>query len=84
MKYRNNQVILGKVLECTESKIGISEIISKSNTNYGRIKPLLLKLVDSEMLIKIEKEYVITEKGRVYLETWRKFHSLSQSFGLEL
>jgi predicted transcriptional regulator len=48
----------------------------------------LLNLTGSGLINKIEFDgkhtFVITQKGRQYLETYEKFANVAQSFGLEL
>ena len=84
MLNRNNNQILTHVLDLTQSKIRATDLIRKTNTNHGRIKNILYKLTSTEMVVKFDNFYVITPKGRLYLENWKKFYDFSQSFGLEI
>ncbi len=84
VKYRSNNQIVIDFLECTQEEINIGTLIRKSNTNWAKTKSLLEKLIKSELVIKFEKDFLITEKGRQYLESYKKFSNLAKSFGLEL
>jgi predicted transcriptional regulator len=84
VKYRNTQEIICNVLECTESSIKVGDLIRKTNTNHTKIKKFLGKLIDCNLIVSFENNYLITENGRKYLESYKKFSTLSESFGLEL
>jgi predicted transcriptional regulator len=72
------------VLECTESTIKVADLIRKSNTNHQKMKKFLGKLIDCKLVTSFENGYLITDDGRKYLESYKKFSKLSESFGLEL
>lgn len=84
MIYRNNQQIISQVLDHTQSKVTATKLIQKTNSNHKTIKTILEKLTSTNMVIKFENSFVITQKGRVYLDSWKKFSALSNAFGLEL
>ena len=81
---RNNNQLLTQVLEHTKSKISVSGLIRNTGTNHSRIKIILCRLLDTDLIVRFERDFVITNKGRVYLENWKKFYDFSQTFGLEL
>lgn len=90
--YRNsNQIaesILQSVSESGMDGIKTTQLLHKSNLSHGRLKTFVSKLVQSNLINKIEVKnktiFIITENGRVYLDEYRKFSDLVDSFGLEL
>lgn len=81
---RNSTQIMGEILELTQSKVPTSTILRSVNVPHPRFKGFVGKLLESGLLVKIGKDYVITDNGRVYLEEYKKFHNIANSFGLEL
>ena len=92
MQYRNsNQItecILQSVSDSGNDGIKVTELLHKSNLSHGRFKTFANKLVQSNLINKIETKkkitYIITDNGRLYLDEYRKFSSIAESFGLEL
>ena len=84
MNYRDNTKLLALVLDNTQSKIAITKLQAVTNTNHSRLKLLLTKLVSSELIVSFDNKHVITEKGRIMLESWKKSNYLAESFGLEI
>ena len=66
----------------------VSQIILKSNISYSRLQKLVYNLSSSGLVNKIEYEkkqtFVITEKGRLLLQEYKKFSDLAGIFGLEM
>ena len=62
--------------------------VSKANLPHARLSKFLTNLTGSGLINKIEFDgkntFVITPKGRQYLESYQKFSNVAQSFGLEL
>ena len=88
MIYRSQQQIFAEVLEVCESNVAITDLCRKANLPYGRLKKLSQNLISSGLLNTIEYDgkntFVITEKGKLYLEEYRRFSDISESFGLEM
>ena len=92
MKYRNSSQINTTILEITSvvGREGIkpTNLMRKSNIPHNRFTQFLAKLVSNDLINKIENDgkhtYIITEKGRLYLEEYKKFQDLAESFGMEL
>jgi predicted transcriptional regulator len=90
--YRTSMQILGDLLSATEQSgqagIKTTALISKANLPHSRLSKFLSNLTGSGLINKIEFDgkhtFVITQKGRQYLETYVKFANVAQSFGLEL
>jgi len=83
---------MSQVLENVDSAgmegIVITHIIQKSNLSHSRLQKLIQNLTGSGLINKIEYNnkftFVITEKGRLFLEEYRKFMDFGMSFGLEI
>jgi predicted transcriptional regulator len=90
--YRTSIQILGDLLTATEQSgqegIKTTALISKANLPHSRLSKFLSNLTGSGLINKIEFDgkhtFVITPKGRQYLESYVKFSDVAQSFGLEL
>ncbi len=86
--YRNTAQIMGDILESTHEEIRITKLMQKTNLPYGRINKFMDKLLGNQLVNKIEVKgkntFIITEKGRVYLDQYRKYQSFTESFGLEI
>ena len=84
--------IVGDLLTATEESgqegIKTTALISKANVPHSRLSKLVSNLIGSGLINRIEFDgkhtFVITQKGRQYLESYAKFTNIAQSFGLEL
>jgi len=84
--------IIGDLLTATEYSgqegIKTTALISKANLPHSRLSKFLSNLTGSGLINKIEFDgkhtFVITPKGRQYLETYVKFANVAESFGLDL
>jgi len=84
--------IVGDLLVATEQSgqdgIKTTSLLSKANLSYSRLSKFLSNLTGAGLINKIEFDgkntFVITQRGRQYLETYQKFANVAQSFGLEL
>ena len=90
--YRSHQQIVSDVLTITQdanrSGIAITVLCQKANQSHSRLRNLLTTLIGSGLVNKIEYDgkntFVITEKGRVFLEEYTKFHEFAGAYGLEM
>ena len=90
--YRSHQQIVSDVLTITQdanrSGIAITVLCQKANQSHSRLRNLLTKLTSSGLVNKIEYDgrnvFVITPKGKLFLEEYKKFHEFASSFGLEI
>ncbi len=88
--YRNSYQITGNILENLTRTNGtqVTILLRQSNLSYSRLTTFVNKLTQSGLINKIEVKgkytFVITEKGRVYLDEYKKFSTIAESFGLEL
>ena len=90
--YRNHQQIVYDVLTITQdanrSGIAVTSLLTKANLSHSRLEKFVKKLTGAGLVNKIEYDgknaFVITPKGRQYLEQYRKFADVAESFGLEM
>ncbi len=90
--YRTSMQIVGDLLSATQLSgqdgIKTTTLLSKANLPHSRLSKFVSNLTGAGLINKIEFDgkhtFVITQKGRQYLETYVKFANVAQSFGLEL
>ena len=91
-KYRNSTQITCDLLTVTQDSgqngIAVTPLCQKGNLSHSRLRNILSKLTGSGLVNEIEVDgkntFVITEKGRLFLEEYKKFHEFANSFGLEM
>ena len=68
--------------------IKTTSLLTKANLSHSRLSKFLDNLTGAELINKIEYDgknaFVITPKGKQYLESYKKFSDIAESFGLEL
>tara|TARA_Y100000310_G_C20668617_1_gene809030 strand:- start:1496 stop:1777 length:282 start_codon:yes stop_codon:yes gene_type:complete len=89
LNYRTTHQIYADVLSVAKNTdrdgIAISALCHKSNISHGRLKGFVRNLTGAGLIdVRFGKNYVITEKGKTYLENYIKFHDLAESYGLEI
>jgi predicted transcriptional regulator len=90
--YRTSMQIVGDLLNATaqsgQDGIKTTALLSKANLPHSRLSKFISNLTGAGLINKIEFDgkhtFVITQRGRQYLETYVKFANVAQSFGLEL
>ena len=90
--YRTSTQIVGDLLSATQESgqegIKTTALISKANLPHSRLSKILSNLTGVDLINKIEfngkHTFVITSKGRQYLESYQKFSTIAESFGLEI
>jgi len=90
--YRNSTQIVCDLLvatkECGCEGIKTTALLSKSNLNHGRMQTFLSTLTGSGLVNQIKFDgkntFVITPKGKLFLEEYNKFHEFAESYGLEM
>ncbi len=89
--YRNSSQIVADLLTTTEQYgqegIKITHLLRKANLSHSRLTKFVENLTWAGLINKIEYDgkstFVITPKGRQYLESYQKFSDIAESFGLE-
>ena len=84
--------IVGDLLTATQQSgqegIKTTNLLTKANLSHSRLSKFLSNLTGAGLINKIEFDgkhtFVISQKGRQYLETYEKFANVAGSFGLEL
>ena len=89
--YRDSSQIVADLLTTTEQfgqeGIKITHLLRKANLSHSRLTKFVENLTWAGLINKIEYDgkstFVITPKGRQYLESYQKFSDFAESFGLE-
>ena len=92
MRYRTTPQFFCDLLTVTQNSgqngIAVTPLCQKGNLSHSRLRNILSKLTGSGLVNEIEVDgkntFVITEKGRLFLEEYKKFHEFANSFGLEM
>lgn len=92
VSYRTSMQIVADLLTAAEQSgqqgIKTTSLLTKANLSHSRLSKFLENLTGSGLINKIEFDnkntFVITEKGRQYLQSYAKFAGIAESFGLEL
>ncbi len=90
--YRNSTQIVADLLAATEQSgqegIKTTRLLSKANLPHSRLTKFVENLTGAGLINKIEYDgkntFVITPKGKQYLESYEKFSDFAESFGLDL
>jgi len=90
--YRTSMQIIGDLLSVTNESgvegIKTTRLLAQANLSHTRLSKFLDNLTGSGLINKIEYDgkntFVITHKGRQYLEDYKKFSNVAGAFGLEL
>ena len=92
MKYRKNMVIVSEILEstkdCGQEGIKTTVLMQRANLPHNRLQTFIKSLTGNGLINKIEYDgkhvFVITDKGRLYLEKYANFSSFAESFGFNM
>jgi len=76
MKRRCFHDIIASALEACLRPATKTEVVYRTLTNWKRGSKFLPKLVEAGLLSKEAGKYVITEKGRKYLEAYAKLKEM--------
>jgi predicted transcriptional regulator len=90
--YRTSMQIIADLLTATQDSgmegIRTTSLLTKANLSHSRLGKFLENLTGAGLVNRIEFDgkhtFVITPQGRQYLESYRRFSSIAESFGLEL
>ena len=92
MAYRTGMQIVADMLyitdQCGQEGIKTTTLLTKANLSHSRLEKFVKNLTGAGLMNKIEFDgrhtFIITEKGRQYLESYKKFSDLAGTFGLDL
>jgi len=84
--------IVSDLLTVTEQSglngINVTSLLTKANLSHSRLGKFLDNLTGAGLINRIEFDgknvFIITSKGRQYLESYKNFQNLADSFGLDL
>ena len=90
--YRNSTQIVCDLLmatkECGYEGIKTTALLSKSNLNHGRMQTFLSTLTGSGLVNQIKFDgkitFIITPKGQLFLDEYRRFSDMAEGYGLEM
>ena len=92
VNYRSSMQIVADLLVATEQYgqegIKTTHLLTKANLSHSRLTKFIENLTGAGLINKIEYDgkntFVITTKGRQYLESYKQFSNFTGSYGLEL
>ena len=89
MTNRNTPQIWADVLtiakETDRDGIAVTSLCRKSNLSHSRFKLFVGKLTEAGLIdVKFGKNYVITPKGIIYLDEYKRFVEFAEGFGFEI
>jgi len=90
--YRSSMQIVADLLtatdHCGQEGIKTTSLLTKANLSHSRLAKFVENLTGAGLITKIEFDgkntFVITSKGRQYLDSYQRFSDIAESFGLEL
>ena len=90
--YRTSMQIVADLLvatdQCGQEGIKTTSLLTKANLSHSRLEKFVSNLTGAGLVNKIEYDgknvFVITPKGKQYLDQYRKFADVAESFGLEM
>ena len=90
--YRTSIQIVSDLLTVTEesgaSGINVTSLLTKANLSHSRLGKFIDNLTGAGLINRIEFDgknaFVITSKGKQYLESYKNFQNLADTFGLDL
>jgi len=90
--YRTSMQIVADLLTAAEQSgqegIKTTSLLTKANLSHSRLSKFVNNLTGAGLINKIEFDgkhtFVLTPKGRQYLESYQQFSDIAESFGLEL
>jgi len=90
--YRTSMQIVADLLvatdQCGQEGIKTTSLLTKANLSHSRLEKFVKNLTGAGLMNRIEYDgkhvFVITQKGKQYLESYKQFSDLAGTFGLEL
>lgn len=90
--YRSSIQIVADLLtvtdQCGQEGIKTTTLLTRANLSHSRLAKFIDNLTGAGLINKIEFDgknvFVITPRGRQYLESYKQFSDIAENFGLEL
>ncbi len=90
--YRTSMHIVADLLKATEEfgqeGIKTTSLLTKANISHSRLSKFMANLTGAGLINRIEFDgkntFVITPRGRQYLESYARFSSIAESFGMDV
>lgn len=88
-KKRDKMEIIHDILFVIEKKNGTAkqtQIMSKSNLSYKMMQYYLEDLLKKQFILEIgdkKKTYIITEKGKMFIQKYRSIKDFREAFGID-
>ena len=90
--YRTSMQIVADLLTATQESgqdgIKTTSLLTKANLSHSRLSKFMDNLTGAGLINRIDYDgkntFIITPKGRQYLESYARFSSIAESFGLDL
>ena len=90
--YRNSTQIVSEIVTLVQNSgqegIQVPPLCQKANLAHSRLRNFLTTLTGSGLINKItydgKNTFIVTEKGKLFLEEYNRFHEFAESFGLEM
>ncbi|MEX0657326.1 MAG: winged helix-turn-helix domain-containing protein [Nitrosopumilaceae archaeon] len=74
--------------QCGQEGIKTTTLLTKANLSHSRLAKFVENLTGAGLINKIEYDgknvFVITPRGRQYLESYKQFSDIAETFGLEI
>ena len=90
--YRSSMQIVADLLtatdQCGQEGIKTTTLLTKANLSHSRLAKFIENLTGAGLINKIEYDgknvFIITPRGRQYLESYKQFADIAETFGLEI
>lgn len=90
--YRSSMQIVADLLtatdQCGQEGIKTTTLLTKANLSHSRLAKFVENLTGAGLINKIEFDgknvFVITPRGRQYLDSYKQFSDIAETFGLEI
>lgn len=90
--YRSSMQIVADLLtatdQCGQEGIKTTTLLTRANLSHSRLAKFIENLTGAGLINKIEYDgknvFVITPRGRQYLESYKQFSDIAETFGLEI
>ena len=74
--------------QCGQEGIKTTTLLTKANLSHSRLSKFIENLTGAGLINRIEYDgknvFVITPRGRQYLESYKQFADIAETFGLEI